>query len=68
MTKMENNINHLVDNLSAKEDRTNQEICDHQLEKLHTLLCYRTTCRRNFRFYADRLRRLIVKAVLDQLL
>jgi len=40
---------------------------NNQLRELHTLLRDRTTCRSDFKFYADRLIRLTVEAALDQL-
>ncbi|CAF3893320.1 unnamed protein product [Rotaria sordida] len=80
MTTVENNINHLADNLSTEENGMNDEISDNQfpenvhimktnnqLRELHTLLRDRTTCRNDFKFYADRLIRLTVEAALDQL-
>ncbi|CAF3482985.1 unnamed protein product [Rotaria sp. Silwood1] len=47
MTKVENTINHLVDNLSTEENAINEEISHNQLGELHTFLCCRTTCRRD---------------------
>jgi uracil phosphoribosyltransferase len=40
---------------------------NNQLRELHTLLRDRTTCRSDFKFYADRLIRLTVEAALNQL-
>src|ERR1700678_2852526 len=60
--------------MTSVEDKTN-EISENvyiikinnQLRELHTLLRDRTTCRSDFKFYADRLIRLTVEAALDQL-
>jgi len=80
MTSIENNINHLSDNKSTEENLSSEENYDNQfpknvhimkinnqLRELHTLLRDCTTCRSDFKFYADRLIRLTVEAALDQL-
>ncbi len=74
MTSMENNVNHLSDNVPMEENYDNQfpknvhiMKTNNQLRELHTLLRDRTTCRSDFKFYADRLIRLTVEAALDQL-
>ncbi|CAF0874311.1 unnamed protein product [Rotaria sp. Silwood1] len=66
MTKVENTINHLVDNLSTEENAINEEISHNQLGELHTFLCCRTTCRRGFKFYSDHLIYLTVKDKKEQ--
>jgi uracil phosphoribosyltransferase len=74
MTSIENNANHLADNVSTEENYDNQYPnnvhimkTNNQLRELHTLLRDQTTCRSDFKFYADRLIRLTVEAALDQL-
>ncbi|CAF0854009.1 unnamed protein product [Adineta ricciae] len=71
---------YLYDKVSKDEHEPTEEIYDdqfpknvhimktnNQLRELHTLLRDRTTCRSDFKFYADRLIRLTVEAALDQL-
>ena len=80
MDIVENNCNHIDDKVSKDENEPTEEIYDdqfpknvhimkinNQLRELHTLLRDRTTCRSDFKFYADRLIRLTVEAALDQL-
>jgi len=80
MNSIENNTNHLSDNASIEGNDPNEETYDNQfpknvhimktnnqLRELHTLLRDRTTCRSDFKFYADRLIRLTVEAALNQL-
>ncbi|UJR30921.1 hypothetical protein I4U23_018431 [Adineta vaga] len=80
MDTIENNSEHLDNGLSKEENGPTEEIYDNQfpknvhimktnnqLRELHTLLRDRTTCRSDFKFYADRLIRLTVEAALDQL-
>jgi uracil phosphoribosyltransferase len=80
MSSEENNTNHVADNMPIEENGLNEEEYDNefpknvhimktnnQLRELHTLLRDRTTCRSDFKFYADRLIRLTVEAALDQL-
>jgi uracil phosphoribosyltransferase len=66
MFSVENNTNEMIENEQYSENvhimKTNN-----QLQELHTLLRDRTTCRSDFKFYADRLIRLTVEAALDQL-
>ncbi|CAF0774100.1 unnamed protein product [Adineta steineri] len=80
MTSSENNTNHVSENTLVEENGPHDEVYDNQfpenvhimktnnqLRELHTLLRDRTTCRSDFKFYADRLIRLTVEAALDQL-
>lgn len=80
MNSVENNINHSSNHILPVENGTSEETYDNQfpptvhimktnnqLRELHTLLRDRTTCRSDFKFYADRLIRLTVEAALDHL-
>jgi uracil phosphoribosyltransferase len=74
MSLEENNTNKIIENDPIEEIKDEQYSVNvhimktnNQLRELHTLLRDRTTCRSDFKFYADRLIRLTVEAALDQL-
>ncbi|CAF0795858.1 unnamed protein product [Rotaria sp. Silwood1] len=74
MSSTDSNKDDLIENVSTntiedEEYPKNVYIMksNNQLRELHTLLRDRTTCRSDFKFYADRLIRLTVEAALDQL-
>ena len=74
MNSLEHEENHVEKHEPIEENYENQfpsnvhlMKCHNQLRELHTLLRDRTTCRSDFKFFADRLIRLTVEAALDQL-
>ena len=69
MSSIENEENHVLENIDENQYPKNVHLMktNNQLRELHTFLRDRTTCRSDFKFYADRLIRLTVEAALDQL-
>lgn len=74
MNSVEHEENHVektesTDENSAEQYPSNVHLMktNNQLRELHTLLRDRTTCRSDFKFYADRLIRLTVEAALNEL-
>jgi uracil phosphoribosyltransferase len=67
--------NHIESEVNNNEEAEQEQLpinvhimkVNNQLRELHTVLRDRTTCRSDFKFYADRLIRLTVEAALDQL-
>jgi uracil phosphoribosyltransferase len=74
MSSVENTTNEVIENASTDEiedEHYSENVhimkTNNQLRELQTLLRDRTTCRSDFKFYADRLIRLTAEAALDQL-